>query len=345
MNLFSSDIVVFNPKGEMKTLPKGATVLDFAYEIHTHLGNKCIGAKINHQLVPLSHVLKSGDQIEILTSGRQSPQATWLDFVHTAKAKTKVKNAFKMEHKQHIEKGKKSIEQAFKDISTSITSETLRKVIDHFGLSSKELLYARAGMGILDLHSISELFDDKKSQKKVKYWRLNLPKIKKDSTESSVTKPHKIDRKKTFYLEENNLDKTYILSTCCSPIPGDDVIGYIQNNGIVAIHKKNCPETIKLMSNHGEQIVVAKWKQFKVQSYLTHLYIRGFDRQGLVSQITSIVSKDYETNMRSVSFDTNNGIFIGHLYIYVHNTTDLNNLILNIQKVKGVETVERIEEV
>lgn len=344
LNLFSSEIIVFTPKGEMKTLPKKSTVLDFAYEIHTDLGNKCIGAKINHQLVPISHELKSGDQIEILTSEKQKPQAHWFKIAYTAKAKQKIKDMFKLEHKKHINTGKKLIEEELKKIDRHPSNETINLLLTHFNLESKMQMYAQVGLGLIDLQEIDELFKPQKGENKlVKYWRLSLGRKKKP--QANENEAQKIDRKKTFILSEENIEKNFYLAKCCNPIPGDDVIGYINDDNKIIIHKKSCPETVDLVTSEGDRIISAKWKQFKMLSYLTHITIKGFDRIGIVTEITGIISKENNINMRTVRFDTHDGVFTGNLDLYVHNTKDVESIIVQLRKVKGIESVERIEDI
>jgi GTP diphosphokinase / guanosine-3',5'-bis(diphosphate) 3'-diphosphatase len=348
MNLFTSEIVVFTPKGQMKTLPKGSTVLDFAFEIHTDLGNKCIGAKINHQLVPVSHVIKSGDQIEILTSAKQKPQAHWFDIVTTAKAKQKIKDAFKLEHKKHIDLGKQIIEEALHKIEKIPSAETLSTLLDHFKFDSKIQLYTHIGSGLGTLNNIEKIFEkkiEKEENKFIKYWKLSLSRNKKNTESNELTENGNIDLKKPYILSEENVEKNYHLAKCCSPIPGDDVIGYVDDNQLINIHKKSCPETIRLMTSKGDRIISARWKQFKIRSYLTHIAIRGFDRIGIVTDITSVISKDNNINMRTVHFDTNDGVFTGNLDLYVHNTDDVDVIISRLTKIKGIETVERVEEI
>lgn len=346
LNLFSSEIVVFTPKGEMKTLPKGSTVLDFAYEIHTELGNKCIGAKINHQLVPFSHELKSGDQIEILTSEKQKPQIGWFDTVITAKAKQKVKDAFKLEQKKHIDKGQDMIENELKKLDLYPSNETINVLLNHYKLNSKKQMYAQMGSGLLPLSEIEELFKNKGEENKfIKYWKLSFGNLKKKQSDKKTTEDlSKIDKKKTFILSEENVEKKFHLAKCCNPIPGDDVIGYMKSDNMLIIHKKSCPETINIMTSEGDKIVSAKWKQFKIYSYLTHIDIRGFDRVGIVNDISEIISKDHNINMRTVRFDSYDGVFTGNLDLYVHNTNDVENIISKLKKIKGIESVERPEE-
>jgi guanosine-3',5'-bis(diphosphate) 3'-pyrophosphohydrolase len=344
LNLFSSEIVVFTPKGDMKTLPKRSTVIDFAYEIHTDLGNKCIGAKINHQLVPISHELKSGDQIEILTSEKQKPQSQWFNIAYTAKAKQKIKDMFKLEHKKHIDKGKALIENELKKINRHPSNETINTLLEHFNLESKMQMYAQVGLGLVNLEEIDNIFKPQKGENKfVKYWRLSLGRKRK--SQNKQEDQGKIDRKKPFILSEENIEKMFHLAKCCNPIPGDDVIGYLNDDNKIIIHKKSCPQTVDLLTSEGDRIVTAKWKQFKMLSYLTHITVRGFDRIGIVSEITGIISKDNNINMRTVRFDTHDGVFNGNLDLYVHNTKDLENIISQLQKVKGIESVERIDDV
>lgn len=344
LNLFSSEIVVFTPKGDMKTLPKKSTVLDFAYEIHTDLGNKCIGAKINHQLVPISHELKSGDQIEILTSEKQKPQAQWFNIAYTAKAKKKIKDMFKLEHKKHIDKGKALIEDELKKINRHPSNETINTLLEHFNLESKMQMYAQVGLGLINLEEIDNIFNPQKGENKlIKYWRLSLGRKRK--SQNKEESQEEIDRKKPFILSEENIEKKFHLAKCCNPIPGDDVIGYLNDDNKIIIHKKSCPETIDLLTSEGDRIVTAKWKQFKMLSYLSHITVSGFDRIGIVTEITGIISKDNNINMRTVRFDTHDGVFNGNLDLYVHNTKDLENIISQLRKVKGIESVERIDDV
>ncbi|MBN1925473.1 MAG: bifunctional (p)ppGpp synthetase/guanosine-3',5'-bis(diphosphate) 3'-pyrophosphohydrolase [Prolixibacteraceae bacterium] len=342
LNLFSSEIVVFTPKGEMKTLPKGSTVLDFAYEIHTDLGNKCIGAKINHQLVPFSHEIKSGDQIEILTSEKQKPQSHWFEIVITAKAKQKVKDAFKLEHSQHIDKGKQLIEEALKNENLVPSNETINTLLKNFNLESKIQMYGQIGSGLISLENIGQLFkQQKETNKLVKYWKLSLGKKKKTNLENNGNLS--FDKRKPYILSEENIEKNFLLAKCCNPIPGDDVIGYLDTHNLIIIHKKSCTEASKMLASEGDRVITAKWKQFKILSYLSQIIIKGFDRIGIVTEITGIISKDHNVNMRTVHFDASEGVFSGKLDLYVHNTNDIENIISKLNKVKGVESVERVK--
>jgi GTP pyrophosphokinase len=341
MNLFSSEIIVFTPKGRMVTLPKNATVLDFAYEIHSELGNHCIGAKINHKLVPISHVLQSGDQIEVLSSKTQTPQLNWLTILITAKAKTKVKQSFKLDRKKHIEQGRKIIEDQLAKHKIAPSSDTLKKLSSYYNLTNKEQLYAQVGMGFLELGNLDEVLHTRRENKLAKFWKLQFSTKKEDISNTLG----KIDKKAPFILKEDPDQLNYSLAKCCNPIPGDDVVGYISGDEHIIIHKRNCPEALKIMSQQGDSIITAEWTKFKKLSYLSRIKLSGFDRVGIVNEITTIISKQNNINMRTVHFDTHDGIFEGDLYLYIHNVQDLSELISRLMKIKGIDTIERIEKI
>ena len=340
MNLFSSEIIVFTPKGRMVNLPKNATVIDFAYEIHTELGNHCIGAKINHKLVPVSHVLQSGDQVEILSSRTQSPQLAWLAFLITAKAKAKVKQSFKLNRKGHIEQGRKIIEDELAKHKIVPSSDTLKKLSSYYGLTNKEQLYAQVGMGFLELGNLDQVLQTRRENKLSKFWKLSFTQKKEEPV-----LPGKIDNNAPFILKEDPEESNYTLAKCCNPIPGDDVVGYISDDEHIIIHKRNCPEALKIMSQQGDRILTAEWTKFKKLSYLSRIKLSGFDRVGVVNEITTIISKLNNINMRTVHFDTHDGIFEGELYLYIHSVQDLNGLIVQLKKIKGIDMIERIEKI
>ena len=344
MNLYSSEIVVFTPKGKMVTLPKGSTIIDFAYDIHTDLGNHCIGAKINHKLMPVSHILESGDQVEILTSKSQRPDINWLKFLLTAKAKAKVKQAFKLDKKRHLEKGREIIEEKLEKYKIKPSSDTLKKLSSYYNLSNKDQLYAQVGMGFVDFSDLESVLKTRRQNKLAKYWKLTFNRA--TDIEGELELPDKmIEKKDTFILKENPKETNYSLAKCCQPIPGDDVLGYLTSQNHVVIHKRNCHEATKLMSQQGDRIIAAEWTKFKKRSYLSRLKLSGFDRVGIVNEVTNIISKLNNINMRTVMFDTHDGIFEGELFLYIHNVEDLNNLISRLMKIKGIDNIERIEKI
>ena len=349
LNLIGADINVFTPKGDMISIAQGSTVIDFAYEIHTDLGNKCIGAKINNKLVPLSHVLQNGDQVEVLTSKNQTPKLEWLKFTTSGKARGKIKDAFKLEKNRHIENGRILVEEAIQKAGATLTANNLKKLIVHFNLNNKDQLYSQVGMGFLELNEINDILGRKSENKLIKYWNITFGSWKKglsneaDQNNSTEKTKNKIDRKKPFVLKENQNDVTFSMAKCCNPIPGDEVMGFLSSDDHVIIHKTECPILAKYLINQGDKIVSAEWTKFKKQSYLTRLLLEGFDRMGIVNQVTNIISNENNINMRSVQFDTNDGIFRGELFLYIHNTDDLNNLIAQLKKIKGIENVSRIK--
>jgi GTP pyrophosphokinase len=341
LNLFSSEINVFTPKGDMYTLPLGATVIDFAYEIHTDLGNKCIGAKINQKLVPVSHVLKNGDQIEILTAESQTPKLEWLKYTSSAKARGKIKNVFRVEKSKHTEQGKEMVEEALKEINAPVTANSIKKITAYHNLNNKEQLFSEVGMGFINLDNIKEIIQQKSKNKLVKYWNITFGGNKEKEEETSDQQ--KIDKKKPFLLKEMQDNISFSLATCCNPIPGEPVVGYLSTDDHVVIHKVGCEQIAKLTTNQGDKIIQAEWTKFKRQSFLTRVKLEGFDRLGIAHEITGMVSKVYNINMRSVKFDSHDGVFTGDLFLYIHNTDDLIKLVSELKKIKGIDNVTRIE--
>lgn len=267
MNLFAAEIMVFTPKGDLKTLPKNATALDFAYEIHSEIGNKAIGAKVNHKLVPLNFILRSGDQVEIITSNKQKIQTEWLNQVKTAKAKTSITDAIKAETKDRIKKGKKHLETKLKELNIHPSSRVFRKILPEYKVKSKDELYSKIGSGIIKLDDLKKILKKNTKNKLIRYWGLQFSKTissSKDKKSSpSVAKKEKFNYKKPIIIhDDENKDKTieYKIAKCCNPIPGDEVIGYKKpSQNFVTIHKTKCPVAIRLMSSEGNYIVPAKW--------------------------------------------------------------------------------------
>lgn len=350
LNLFASEILVFTPKGQIKSLPKGASALDFAYEIHTEIGNKAIGAKVNYKLVALSHTLNSGDQVEILTSDKQKPHREWLDYVITAKAKSSIKSSLKSDTKNRIEKGKKILEEKLKEFNLMPSSRVFKKLLPAYEVINKDELYSKIGIGLITLDDLKKVLRKKSKNKWIRYWELQFGKSsteKKEPVEETRKKEEKFDYKTPLILRENIDDEetVYTLATCCNPIPGDDVVGYRNLNDKIIIHRSKCPNAIKLMSREGNRIVTAKWTAHKILSFLASIRIMGIDKIGMINEITNVISKELNVNMRTVNIEVHDGIFDGSLDLYVHSTKDLNNLIMNLIKIKGVDSVKRIESI
>jgi len=352
MNLFSSEIMAFTPKGDLVSLPKYSTALDFAYEIHTEIGNKAIGAKINHKLVPLNYILSSGDQVEIITSNKQRIQKEWLSHVRTAKAKSSITNSLKAETKNRIDLGKKVLETKLKELNIHPSSRVFRKILPEYSVKNKDELYSKIGSGIIKLDDLKKVLKKNTKNKFVRYWGLQIAKTTSSSKKSTGTKVPKQKEKFNYKdpviirddtdLEENK----YKIAKCCNPIPGDNVIGYKNpKEDYIFIHKAKCPNAIKLMSSQGNYIIKVKWTSQKFLSSLAKLTVNGIDRIGIVSDITTVISEELDVNIRKIFIETHDGIFEGEIELYVHSVKDLNNLIMDISKIKGVESVKRKEEI
>jgi len=336
LNLFSDEMFVFTPKGDMKTLPVNSTALDFAFEIHTKVGEHCIGAKVNHKLVPLSHELSSGDQVEILTSTKQVPKDDWLNFVITAKAKSKIKNSLKDQRKKIAEDGKEIMSRKFDRNKLEFNKQTINEFCAFLKLPSAQELFYRAALGNVDVKEIKEF---------VKFKENPVKKTKKIDTAKIEQLVTSARGKTDMLVIGDDLQKLdYSLAPCCNPIPGDDVFGFITVGEGIKIHRVNCPNAIKLLSNYAYRVVKAKWVNDQLISFLAGLKITGTDELGIVNTITKIISNENNVNMRSINFDTDDGLFEGTIMIYVHDTKHLNHLISNLKKVKGITHVERIDE-
>ncbi len=344
LNLFASEMMIFTPKGDIKVMPKGATTLDLAFEIHTALGYKCIGAKVNYKLVPLSYELKSGDQVEIITSEKQQPKYEWLGFVTTAKAKTRIKEAFKKERKTLIDKGEKTLQEALHEKKLTINSRILKKIQNFHNIEDKEELYFRIGKGSVKLDNLPKILATKTSNKWIRYWRLSLG-ISSPSKPSSSDSDDKTSKQKALFLSDSNDEEHYTIAECCHPIPGDDILGYLDDEDHLILHSRKCPIAIKLMSSQGNRIVSANWESHKILSYLANISVSGIDQIGIVNKITKVISDDQNVNMRSINIESHDGIFEGEIYLYIHNIEDLNNLIFNLMKIKGIHNVARNERI
>ncbi len=348
MNLFSSEIMVFTPKGTLVSMPKGASALDFAYEIHTEIGNKAIGAKINYKLNPINAVLMSGDQVEIITSDIARPEKEWLSFVITSKAKEAIKDALKTQSKDRIQKGMEILESRLNELGVTPNSEILKKLLLAYEVMNKDELYSGIELGIISLDNLKKIVRKNPSKNIIKYWDLKFIGSKKGQKDNNNNNNNtgEIDRSIPFLLKENvdNAEQSYEIAKCCNPIPGDEVIGYRSPDGPIIIHKSKCPVAIRIMSNEGNRIIAVKWAIHKLVSFLARINMTGIDRIGLVNEITNIISSELKVNMTNINVSVKDGIFKGTIDLFVHHTKDLNNLILKISNIKGIENVKRIED-
>ena len=341
LNLFASEIMVFTPKGHIVTLPSGATALDFAYEIHSEIGNKAIGAKVNHKLMPLNAKLASGDQVEVLTAEGRKPSLEWNDYATTVKAKSAIKAALKADRRDRIEVGKRMLEEQLKKLNLSPSGRVFKKILPAYESANKDQLYSKIGTGMVQLDNLKDILSKNTKNKWVRVWDLSLgrPALKPESSGENA-----YDDKGRLLLKENIDEKqTYELGECCNPIPGDEVIGEKRDDGMIIVHRTDCSDAIKTMSSQGDKLVTVSWTQHKVLSYLARIHLSGWDRFGVYNSITSTIAQEFNISMRTINLHGHDGIFDGTIDLYVHNTSDLNNLIMNLIKLKGVESVHRVE--
>jgi guanosine-3',5'-bis(diphosphate) 3'-pyrophosphohydrolase len=340
LNLYSKEIYVFTPKGELKSLPKDASALDFAFTIHTDVGLKCRGAKVNGKLVPLSHPLKSGDQIEVITTSTNKPNARWLDFVITARAKTKIRAALKDEEKAIAEEGKAILTRKLRHLKISFNEKTINELVNFFKLKTSFDLFFRIGNGAIDNTNLKSYVAQRNST------ILNFFKTKlrrSPSANKHIIDSDEITNKYdalVFGKEEEKLD--YKLSKCCNPIAGDSVFGFLTINEGIKVHKKNCPNAISLQSNYAYRIMLAKWIDSTKQDFKVFLNISGVDNKGIINDLSKIISSNMGVFINSINIAGNEGIFEGKISLSVKNSGQLNKLIKSIQKVEGVKKVDRV---
>ena len=341
LNLFASEIFVFTPDGDIKTMPQGATALDFAFMLHTDMGMQCIGAKVNHKLVPLSYTLKSGDQVEILTSKKQTPAPEWINFVTTARAKSKIRSLFKKEYKSFINKGEHDLEAYLEKNNQKNTPDNLAKIMEYFHETKKDELFYKIGKGVCNLEELTNTVF--KSQSKwLKYWNLTFRKDGK-STSLPFFGNKKVDNKNALTLAADKSGVTYRIADCCSPIPGDDILGFMEEDGMLVVHKRQCPVAMKLKSNYGERIIQAVWETHKMLSFPATVEVKGVDRMGVLSEIVRTITEDHAMNVSKVNLETKDGIFVGYFSVYVHDVEEVNNLCMSLMKIQSVNSVNRVE--
>ncbi|MHB9055295.1 MAG: RelA/SpoT family protein [Paludibacteraceae bacterium] len=350
LNLFASEIFVFTPKGEIKTISKNATALDFAFMLHSDIGYQSIAAKVNHKLVPLNTVLNSGDQVEILTSKKQTPQPEWLNYVTTAHAKTKLQTYFKKEEKNLINEGQKTIEEILFKAGIQPSNENLQKIFNFYNLSQRNELYLQVGQGSINPVDIPLILKPKSQNVFSKILRpfASSSNEKKEKTEdikeeSPEKQEKKIDFKKTYKLNELNAGKSYELASCCRPIPGDDVLGYVTDQGMIQVHKRQCNVAAIIKSNFGNRIVNVVWGAHKALTFVEMLEVRGIDKVGILIEILKVISEGYGVNIKKITIDTDNGLFTGFFEVVVHDTEDISNLVTNLLKIPEINSVHRVQ--
>jgi GTP pyrophosphokinase len=340
LNLYAKEIYVFTPKGEIKSLPKGATSLDFAFSIHSEIGVKTRGTKVNGKLVPLNHVLNSGDQVEIITSPNQKPTSQWLDYVTTSRAKNKIKNVLNENTKKIAEEGKELLERKLRHLKITLNENTVNELINFLKLQTSLDLFYRAGIGTIENQQLKD-YAAKKHNTLVNFFKKTIKRT--PTTVSDQVLKNEISKKfdmLVFGAEQNKLD--YKLSSCCNPIPGDDVFGFVTINEGIKVHKKDCPNAISMQSNYAYRIIQAKWIDSSQEEFKAVLKITGMDTLGLTNELTKIISNQMNVNIQSISLSSEAGIFNGQVTVVVQNNTILKKLIDNIKKVDGVDKITRV---
>ena len=328
-DLTTTDIFVFTPKGEQKRIPKGATALDFAYSIHSEIGNKAIAAKVNMKLEPLSYVLKTGDQVEIITAETEKPKREWLQFLKTRKAKNIVMDYLKGERQESINVGRKMVEEQLNAIGVKLNDSTVKALLNGYEIFEDDMdeLYFRVGIGMLKLNNLEEIVK-KSEEKQGKSWGFPWFKNK--------------EKKHSYVInDESDTRHRYVIANCCNPIPGDSVVGFLASDGTVTVHKKTCSVANSIAAKHGDRIVMPVWEKDSDQSFLVRLSLKGLDRIGIINEISRYISLVMSVNIRKFCLGTEEGIFEGYIDLYVHDKEDLEKLIKKLSKIEGVQSVVR----
>ena len=346
LNLFASEIFVFTPKGELKTMPQNSTALDFAFSLHTDIGSHCIGAKVNHKLVPLSHKLQSGDQVEILTSKSQRVQPQWEVFATTARARAKIAAILRKERKANQKIGEELLNEFLKKEEIRPEEAVIEKLRKFHNFKNEEELLAAIGSKAITL---GEADKNELREKQTSNWKKYLTfsfgnSNKEKPEEKEPQEKEKINPKEILKLTEESLQKKYIMAECCRPIPGDDVLGYVDENDRIIIHKRQCPVAAKLKSSYGNRILATEWDTHKELSFLVYIYLRGIDSMGLLNEVTQVISRQLNVNIRKLAIETNDGIFEGKIQLWVHDVEDVKTICNNLKKIQNIKQVNRVEE-
>ncbi|MBT9188934.1 MULTISPECIES: bifunctional (p)ppGpp synthetase/guanosine-3',5'-bis(diphosphate) 3'-pyrophosphohydrolase [Zobellia] len=338
LNLYAKEIFVFTPKGELKSLPKGATPLDFAFNIHTEVGMRTRGSKVNGKLVPLNTTLHSGDQVEIITSEQAKPNQNWLDYATTARARAKIKSSLREEKKSVAEEGKEILRRKLKSQKVTLNEDSINKMVTFFKLKTSLDLFYRVGIGSIDNQMLKD-FSSSYSNAFISFFK---NKMRRNPNPLEVQKEEITSKYDVlvFGKEEEKLE--YKLSQCCNPIPGDEVFGFVSVNEGIKVHKKNCPNAIQLQSNYAYRIISAKWIDSSQEEFLSEIRLTGIDNLGLVSEITEVISDNMHVNIRNLNFSTDGGTFKGTITVVVKNNGILKKLMANLKKINGIDKVTRI---
>ena len=348
LNLFATEIIVFTPKGDLVTLPKDATVLDLAYNLHSEIGSHAIAGKVNHRLVPISYKLQSGDQVEILTSKSQRVQPEWEVYATTARARAKIAAILRKEAKTYQKEGETILNEFFKNEDIRMDDAALDKLTRLHGFHTRdELLVAIGNKRVVLGDADKNVFKEKQNSNWKKFLTFSFGnKDNKDAKEQpeEKTPQEKINTKQILKLTEETISKNYIMADCCHPIPGDDVLGYIDEQNRVVIHKRQCPVATRLKSSYGNRIIATEWDTHKDLSFLVTIYIKGIDSMGLLNEVTQVISRQLNVNIRKLTIETNDGIFEGKIQLYVHDVDDVRTICNNLKQIQNIKQVTRVEE-
>ncbi|SEG07129.1 RelA/SpoT family protein [Flavobacterium urumqiense] len=340
MNLYSKEIFVFTPKGEIKSLPKGATSLDFAFSIHSEIGIRTRGTRVNGKLVPLNHVLKSGDQVEVITSQHQKPTINWLDYVTTSRAKTKIKNVLNENTKKIGEEGKELLTRKLKHLKITLSESVVNELVNFFKLKTSLDLFYRVGIGAIENQQLKD-YAAQKSNTFINFFKSKIKRSTSSTADEDIHKPIISSNYDMLVFGKDHDKLDYKLSPCCNPIPGDDVFGFVTINEGIKIHKKDCPNAIGMQSNYAYRILTAKWIDSSQEEFKAIINITGMDILGLTNQLTKVISNNMHVNIQSISLNTDAGIFHGQVTVIVQNNTILKKMINNIKKIDGIDKVTR----
>ncbi|MDA3865675.1 MAG: RelA/SpoT family protein [Salinivirgaceae bacterium] len=339
LNIFSPQINIFTPKGELKTVPQGATALDFAYDIHTEVGNKAISAEINHKISPISAKLKSGDQIRIITSQKGKPKEEWMGFVTTQRAKSAIKSYLNKQRAKIVEAGKTKYIELLKTMNIKVNERIYKRLRDQMGVKSKDDLFYGLGKEIITEADIKKLLRSRQTPKWMRFWT-----IKKDAKNVEESTAIEFNKKQTLNISDEDIKSNLKIADCCKPIPGDVVIGYLDENDIIHIHKSTCPEAVKLSSGFGDRIVKVKWTSHKAMAFKVILRVEGIDSPAIAHQVTGVIVKELNANIRTIHIESKDKRFHGWVELYIYNRKDLNKLIMKLKGIKGLTKVHRENE-
>mgnify|MGYP000153368470 FL=1 len=347
LNLFSTEIFVFTPKGELITLPKDATALDLAFTLHSDLGFHCIAAKVNHRLVPLNQKLHSGDQVEILTSKSQTPKEEWLNFITTAKARSRLTASLRKDRRKIIAKGEKILKDFFESNHIEYNNDVVTKILSNLGIRHRDDLFYKIGNDeITPNENIKKIIKGKSQNPFMRYLKLSFGSNNGKNEQPKPVTPQQltIDRKQTYILRDENGVKNYKVADCCCPIPGDDVLGYVEDDETVVVHKRECPVAMRLKSSFGPRLVSTQWEASESLSFPAKIEIQGIDRIGILNEITRVISNELIIDMRGLTIKADEGVFTGTVDIMVHDTRVVESLCNKLRKIKGVQKVARCKE-